>query len=107
MAYSAARVRLWLSDPHRLGNSRRPRIQQNDIAAGMKILAQPCDVLAPLFAGSTVATRRLATGGTDKFYSGFASLDVFGKSSCDSAKDEKSKCQQVPSEHVVRLTPAV
>jgi hypothetical protein len=77
MTYRTTRADLRLTDPQRLGNSRGPRVQQNGIAARMKILAGPGKVLAALFPSTTMTTRGFATCGTDKLCSGLPALRWF------------------------------
>ena len=91
MAHRAARIQLRLSQPHRLSNVGGACIQQNGVATGMKILARPGDVLAPLFPGSSMATRGFTTCGTDKLCSGVACLVwFFPLGVANAARDRKA-----------------
>src|SRR5947209_8459383 len=66
MTHRAARARLRLGDPERFADSRGARIEQNGRRAGVKIFLRPDEILAALFPGAAMTTRRFAAGGADK-----------------------------------------
>lgn len=67
MANCATRAGLRLGNPERFANSRGACIEQNGGCASVKIFLRPGNILAAFFPGAAMATRRVTTGGADKF----------------------------------------
>lgn len=66
MADGAARARLRFVNSNRLCDSRRTRVEQNRVSAGVIILLRPGNVLASFFARTAMTTRRFAADRADK-----------------------------------------
>ena len=107
MARSAARARLRRRYSEALGDSFRPRIEQDRMRLGVKILLAPGDVLAALRPGAAVAAGRFAADRSDKGAAAFTDLPRFSCEKTGQPRGEKEADADDSQQHAEKLSTGI